>query len=78
MAKETMTLQEAAGRRGKRADLLAERMRQCALQGIDCRIGVALPPGPGAENWAYIIPRERFERFMSGDDMTLPRARREG
>ncbi len=78
MSKSTLTLQEAAGRLGRRADLLAERMRQCALQGIDCRFGVALPPGPGQENWCYIIPRERFERFMSGDDMTLPRSRREG
>ena len=78
MSKNTLTLQEAAQRLGRRADLLAERMRQCALMGIDCRFGVALPPGPGQENWCYLIPRERFDRWMSGDDMTLPAARREG
>lgn len=77
MSKNTLTLQEAASRLNRRAEALAERMRSCALRGIDCRFGVALPPGEGQEQWAYIIPRERFERFMRGDDLNLPRTRQE-
>lgn len=72
--KETMTLVEAAARLGRRKDELAARMRYCAVNGMTFPLGFAVPPPSKSGQWAYIIPRARFERYMRGEDMHRPEA----
>lgn len=67
--KETIPLREAARRIGRNPDELAARLRYCAMHGISFPLGFAVPPSDSGGQWAYIIPRRRFETYMSGDDL---------
>lgn len=42
------------------------------MHGISCPLGFAMPPSRDGGQWAYIIPRRRFERYMAGDDLSRP------
>lgn len=66
--KEVVPLTEAATRLGRNRTDLAARMRYCALHGLICPVGFALPPATEDGQWIYVIPRERFERYMAGED----------
>lgn len=70
--KETITITEAAARMGRGKDELAARMRYCAMNGISFPLGFAVPPPTEKGQWAYIIPRTRFERYMKGEDLNRP------
>lgn len=70
--KEIVTLTEVARRIGRGADELSARLRYCAMHGLSCPLGFAMPPSKDGGQWAYIFPRERFERYMKGDDLTRP------
>ena len=70
--KEVVTLAEVAKRIGRGADELSARLRYCAMHGLSCPLGFALPPSREGGQWAYIFPRKRFERYMRGDDLTRP------
>lgn len=70
--KETMTVEEAAKRLGRGRDELTARLRYYAKHGIICPLGFAMPPDRDDGQWAYIIPRRRFERYMAGDDLSRP------
>jgi hypothetical protein len=67
--RETITAEDAAHRMGCRPSELMERMRFCCLNRINFPLGFALPPASKSELWTYIIPRRRFEMYMSGDDL---------
>jgi hypothetical protein len=68
-SKETITVEEAARRMGRRTSEIMERMRYCCLNRINFPLGFAIPPATKTGRWAYIVPKERFERYMSGDDL---------
>lgn len=70
--KEIVTLTEVARRIGRGTDELSARLRYCAMHGLSCPLGFAMPPSRDSGQWAYIFPRERFERYMRGDDLTRP------
>ena len=69
--KETVPLREAASRLGRNAADLAARMRYCAMNGLTFPLGFAMPPCSEDGQWTYIIPRQRFERYMAGEDFVL-------
>ena len=64
--KESVPLTEAARRMGRRADEVSARLRYCTQHNLFCPFGYALPPPREDGQWAYIIPRNRFEWFMNG------------
>ena len=68
---ETVPLTEAARRLGMGYDSLRDKLRYCCLHGITFPLGFAIPPTRPNENWDYIIPRQRFEAYMSGQDLNL-------
>lgn len=70
-AKETISLRDAAARLGRNQTELAARMRYCALNGLIFPLGFAIPPAREDGDWAYIIPKQRFERYMAGEDFIL-------
>lgn len=69
---ETITVTEAANRLGKKPATLMNILRQCALRGVTCPIGFALPPATDRGTWSYIIPKKRFEVYMAGLDFSVP------
>lgn len=70
--KEVVPIGEAAKRIGRGTDELSARLRYCTIHGISCPLGFAMPPPRDGGQWAYIIPRRRFERYMAGDDLSRP------
>lgn len=70
--KEVVPIGEAAKRIGRGTDELSARLRYCTMHGISCPPGFAMPPSRDGGQWAYIIPRRRFERYMAGDDLSRP------
>lgn len=70
--KEVVPVVEVARRIGRREGELTARLRYCAMHGISCPLGFAMPPSKDGGQWAYIIPRRRFERYMAGDDLSRP------
>ena len=70
--KEVVPIGEAAKRIGRGTDELSARLRYCTMHGISCPLGFAMPPSRDGGQWAYIIPRRRFERYMAGDDLSRP------
>ena len=70
--KEVVPIVEVARRIGRGADELSARLRYCAMHGISCPLGFAMPPSRDGGQWAYIIPRRRFERYLAGDDLSRP------
>lgn len=42
--KEIITLAEVAMRIGRSADELSARLRYCAMHGLNCPLGFAMPP----------------------------------
>lgn len=70
--KETVPLREAAARLGRNEAEMAARLRYCAMHGLVWPLGFALPPSCEGGQWAYIIPRRRFEAYMAGDDLSRP------
>ena len=69
--KDVVPLREAATRLGRNQADLAARMRYCALNGLVFPLGFAMPPCSEDGQWTYIIPRQRFERYMAGEDFVL-------
>lgn len=76
--KETISLHEAAVRLGRNEVDFAARMRFCAMNGLTFPLGFALPPSSEDGQWIYVIPRERFERYMAGEDFILAAERGAG
>lgn len=70
--RETVPLKEAARRMGQGTESLTAHLRACAMRGVACPIGFALPPGTDRGQWSYIIPRKRFEAYMGGLDLSVP------
>ena len=70
--KGVVPIGEAAKRIGRGTDELSARLRYCTMHGISCPLGFAMPPSRDGGQWAYIIPRRRFERYMAGDDLSRP------
>lgn len=69
--KETIPLKEAASRMGRQVDELSARMRYCAMKGLYFPLGFAIPPANDSGQWMYVIPRQRFDRYMAGEDFVL-------
>lgn len=70
--REVVPLVEVARRIGRSPDEFSARLRYCAMNGLSCPLGFAMPPSREGGQWVYIFPRERFERYMKGDDFTRP------